>query len=104
MLDPDSLKKLVSLRQDIKMEGQRISALKTSASTPIQAQDLVRQLSLLGRPAQLDEVYLLENPYTIGLENNQHVHLGIVSLNLLNVSDKRQCDKVDTKTTNNETS
>ena len=91
MPDPDSLKKLVSLRQDIKMEGQRISALKTSASTPIQAQDLVRQLSLLERPAQLDEVYLLENPYTIGLENTQYL------------SHKRQRDKIETKTTNNET-
>jgi ubiquinone/menaquinone biosynthesis C-methylase UbiE len=55
-----SLKKIMSLCQNIKMEGQRISALKKSALTQSHAEDLGHQLRLLGRPAQLHEVYLPE--------------------------------------------
>ncbi len=59
MTDPDNLKQLLSLQQNLKMEGQRISALKSSALTRFQAESLAQQLSDTGGPApQLEEICL----------------------------------------------
>ena len=64
MTDLDNLDKLLSLKQNLKMEGQRVSALKSSALSRPQAEDLIQQLSHGGRTVPQMEVICLPGSNT----------------------------------------
>jgi len=58
MSQPDSLEKLLALRQAVEMEGQRIMALEKAALTENQARILAEALSSKQQPAHLEVVHL----------------------------------------------
>ncbi|MFZ5773898.1 MAG: class I SAM-dependent methyltransferase [Thermodesulfobacteriota bacterium] len=58
MSEADSLGKLVALRREVAMEGERINALRKAALTENQATELTGMLSAGQRSATLDVVYV----------------------------------------------
>jgi ubiquinone/menaquinone biosynthesis C-methylase UbiE len=58
MAEPDSLEKLLALRHEVEMEGQRIAALEKAALTENRARILTEALSSKQQPAHLEVVHV----------------------------------------------